>query len=122
MKEHNDRVITVRDLIRSVARHWKGQYFDTAKSEWRYRDKLPVWVALSKLNLERVNAKEVAGVIGNDSWTTVRCAECQRDVDAVRTCGQPEDFESATASLCRDCLWAAITELDAVLADPKRNK
>ena len=51
---------------------------------------------------------EVNNIIGNDSWTYLKCDECGQDVDFVVECGQEPDYESSTARLCGECVRRAM--------------
>ena len=101
---------TQRDLIRAVAKRWRDTYapFTPASSTGEgIRNKKAISERLDALDAETVAAEEVNGIIGNDSWTSLTCDECRKEVLATVTVGQEPDYESATASLCRDCALKA---------------
>ena len=92
------KLITERDLIRSVSSRWNEQY-----KHWPPGDRL------AALDLEVVTADEVAGIIGNTSWTHIKCDECgDEDTGAVVQIGQEPDYESCTATICFACLEKAL--------------
>ena len=54
------------------------------------------------------NPDDVDAVIGNSSWTDVKCNECNQYGGPVVTLGEEYDYESATASICEPCLRKAL--------------
>lgn len=50
-------------------------------------------------------------VIGNDTWTACRCDECELYVEEVIVLGEEPDYESSTASVCKECLIKALKTL-----------
>lgn len=96
-------IITTRDRIREVAKRWgqaygKGQYG---------QDKMETLSKLSLLDLETVSAEKVDEIIGNKSWTSQRCDECDEYVHSVVRLGMEPDYDSNTAYVCFDCLSKA---------------
>ena len=69
-----------------------------------------VGAELMALDQETATVAEVAEIIGNSFWVCERtyCDECGLKVLEVVEMGEPPDYESATARLCRDCLRAAL--------------
>jgi hypothetical protein len=64
-------------------------------------------------NLPRpIDPDAVDSVIGNTSWTGIRCGGCKRyltDLDEpLVTVGETPDYESDTAELCVPCLEEAL--------------
>jgi hypothetical protein len=104
--------ITTRTLIRSVAARWRGQYGDPTALGHDDR-KMAAAAALDALDPETATAAEVASIIGNDSWTSIRCDECGRRVDAAVRVGEEPARDSSTAIVCRECLARALDLLDA---------
>lgn len=111
-------ITTQRDLIRAVAKRWKDQYcrcgewdkspavsFVTGKQF--FKDKEKIGKQLSTIDLETATAEQVNEIIGNDAWTNLTCNECGQSVTALITVGQKPGWESATASLCRNCIAKA---------------
>lgn len=50
-------------------------------------------------------------VIGNNTWTACRCDECELYVEEVIVLGEEPDYESSTASVCKECLIKALKTL-----------
>lgn len=96
--------ITIRSLILEVPQSWYNQYYP-----WTHNPALEeTYNQLRKLNLETCTAQDIADIIGNDSWTKPpNCNECGQGTDWVLQVGEPPDYESSTACLCRECLAKA---------------
>lgn len=95
-------LITTRDLIRGVAEKWAAQY-----SHNNYRndvEKQKIGRQLKAMDAETADSALVKSIIGNDSWTSLVCDECDEHVSAVVEVGAEPDYESATAKLCFDCV------------------
>lgn len=97
--------LTERDQVRTVACRWRAQYGASSHGDRTVR----VADELDKLNTETATAAEVAAVVGSKSWVSENtCDECEsRTWDAVQL-GQTPEYESRTATICRDCLRAAL--------------
>lgn len=64
-----------------------------------------VGAELMALDQETATAEEVAEIIGNSSWARERaCDECGKETWELVEIGEPPDYESSTACVCRDCL------------------
>jgi len=123
----SDRVTTVRDLIRTADRRWAEQYHRCSSvppgdpGYARAQETIATYRKLADLDKEAASAADVEAIIGNNSWSSCTCSECGKAVPAVRECGQPREYDSSTADICRACLAKALAEIDAALADPGRN-
>jgi len=98
-------LITSRDMIRNVLSKWTEQY--PPGGEFTDVGKLEITQQLTMLDLEIATGEDVANIIGNKSWTHLRCHECDKRVSLIIQMGEPLDYESRTASLCVDCVTAA---------------
>lgn len=101
-------LITHRELIRKVVERWERQYPPKTAEP----DKTKKGDDLRKLNLETATIHDVEKVIGNYSWTRLKCDDCGReddDLDTVVQVGQEPDYESATALLCKECAKRAFS-------------
>lgn len=94
--------ITLQEVIDSVPTRWKHQYARTGMT-----DKLILTRLLEKL-IPPLKAEDVNKIIGNSSWTTLKCNECKKYVDTVIQLGDEPDYESSTAMVCIPCLKVAI--------------
>jgi hypothetical protein len=97
-------IITKKDLIRGVANRWRVQY---PKGIWDASGKDEIYDQLKALDLSTATEDDIAQIIGNRSWTSIKCDGCGEQVDAIVKLGQPEDYESRTVDLCPLCVGAA---------------
>jgi len=104
-------VITKKAKMESVAQTFRAQYHSNMQlANGKYTDDM--YKDLVALNSKTESA--IDEIMGNHSWTTNNCNECSKDSDVVIQIGKPEDYESSTAWICRDCLSKAIAMIDAV--------
>jgi len=104
-------VVTRQSLANDAVRRWSDRY-----SNGHYGvDKLEILRALEALG-PTPTPEAVDAAIGNGSWTMVpACSGCgAAQCEAVVQVGEDDDYESATAWLCRDCAEAAVAALQAV--------
>lgn len=91
------------DEVLGVADRWKAQHCHGGKwTELRSGDSEAVYQRLIALQ-RGATAKDVAEIVGNDSWVGERCDECL-ERDAIVLVGQEPDYESATVYLCAECV------------------
>lgn len=95
------KTMTVEDRIANVADRWKAQYFG---SQWMSVRMMDVWSKLKALP-ENATAAQVAAIVGNDTWTSIRCYECGQHVEVVIVLNETEDYN--TFAICEGCLNAA---------------
>lgn len=101
-------IITRKSLAAYAAMRWKGRYFNENNLHpWLSDDKEKTHSDLIALG-ENPNPDDVDSIIGNDSWTATICDECGSKNVAVVVIGEPRDYESSTAEICKDCLATAI--------------
>lgn len=87
------KLITQRDLIKGVYERWLHQY-----PEPQPEDKKQIATILSKLDLSVASAKEIDEIIGNNTWTTELCQECDNRKENYLVLGEDMEFV-----LCLDC-------------------
>lgn len=105
-------IVTQRDLIREVAGRWLHQYRESITRADEYgRQRKNEGDQLAALDPEKASIADVAAIIGNESWTNIRCGECGNKIDWAIVVGSC-DGESSCA-LCRTCI-SKLTELSAV--------
>lgn len=87
--------ITRQSLANGVSVKWKKQYPNDKDGIQKKLD------GLGKIK----NPDKVDIIIGNKSWTTPPdCSECGKpDNDFVIEVGEKQDYDSATAWLCKKC-------------------
>lgn len=99
------KLLTERDLIRSVAKRWRQQYDKLYNGMPMCPFKLGMLQDIESLNVETCSAGDVKAVIGNDSWTELRCEECGNRVKSVVIAGG--SLGSKSIYLCCECVTAA---------------
>lgn len=98
-------LINERDRILNVSKRWDMQY--PSSSYPADSDKAIIGAKLRAIDLKSASAKEIADIIGNDSWTHAHCFACQKRVSETVFMGDSESGED----VCRAC----ITEAAALL-------
>jgi hypothetical protein len=103
------KVITREQLAREAPKRWGEQYAYAIRTRERSTvDKAQIYDALCALTPEELTPERVDSVIGNGSWTSVTCNECDVSVDSVVQLGEEPDYESRTATVCPSCLARAV--------------
>lgn len=103
-------VQSTRDLIRGVADRWRSQYGDTPRRE----DHLRILGELDSLDGETATADDVERIIGNRTWTRVRCDVCGDDsMSTWVRLGEEPDYGSITLTACAACLARALEAIKA---------
>jgi hypothetical protein len=88
-----------------VAEKWYAQYHGKNYSE----DKATKYLELCKLDPETATPEDVEKIVGNKSWAELsRCHECGGYFEEVVEIGEPPDYESSTAHICKKCLRKAL--------------
>lgn len=103
------KLLLTADRVAAVAERWKEQYYHPLRKGWYSEDRLAVWSNLLTLP-SGATAEMVDNMIGNDSWTIITCAECERKVNAVIIFNADDDYHSMW--ICRECLAEALTRLE----------
>ena len=97
------KLLDERHQIKAVAMKWKAQYPTGVNGG------VDIGSKLSALDAETATADDVAQIIGNRIWVSPSvCHECETETwDAVQV-GEPPDYDSSTATICANCLRAAL--------------
>lgn len=104
---------TTRDMIRGVADAWKEQYKHGGSWSSTFDgSSKAVWSRLKALDVETATVADVEAIIGNASWTSLKCNQCGQEVDTVVQLGESPDYESRTVDVCADCLRAAFALIE----------
>ena len=103
------RKITKRQKIKGVSDRWDKQYKKHSGDSY-WKKQLDTGDKLRKLDLNKVSAKVVNEIIGNNSWTQLICDECEKDKPfLIRFLERYEDeYECNSCDVCKDCLNKAI--------------
>jgi hypothetical protein len=100
-------ILRESDLVRLIQKRWKDQYFKA--TGWSYLasgDSRLVHNRLLALPPDATRA-DVVEIIGNDSWVSISCNNCNQPCDVVVICGEDYGYSSATARLCLSCAQTA---------------
>ena len=96
--------ITRAEVVASVPRAWERQYSDLKGPQWSsHQAIMQQLLALP----EGFTAEEVNRIIGNESWTSLRCEECGNEVEAVFCFGDTEYASSPSVNVCEVCIRKA---------------
>lgn len=98
------QLVTEKQLVLEVVKAWERQYPGHGSGQWSQE----VSAALKQLDLTTATAEDIEAIIGNSSWTAIRCNECNCRVKAAVQLGEDPDYDSATAVVCFDCLRKAL--------------
>ncbi len=120
------KLITQRDVIKTVAARWRAQYHPFEPSSPLFSERNGITVEKTKreiadeldaLNKDTATVADVTAIIGNDSWTDLKCDECGKYVDAIVQVGEEPDYESYSAKLCKPCVYKALTLAYDIITD-----
>ncbi len=107
------RTFDERSQIRSVAARWKQAYPNDRYKLWDGKQAGEIHAALLRLDPETASAQDVAEVIGNPGWVAMpTCHECGAETWECVELGEPPEYESSTAMVCRSCITKALATLE----------
>jgi len=105
------KIVTKRVSIDSAAERIKLQYCH--KGKWKDYPWNPQKRYERLIELPREATEEqVIEIIGNNSWTSNMCDECDTDSEITVILGEPTNYEGHTARICPNCLLLAIQLID----------
>lgn len=100
--------ITTEQKVKNVAEAWKASYYRAHHWISIFSGSSEVIYKRLKELSETATAKDVEDIIGNSSWTSLTCHECDNSVDIVIQVGENPDWGSSTAQICPNCLRKAL--------------
>lgn len=95
------------EVIKSVPDRWKAQYDGT---KWERHRKITD--ELQALKATEFTATDVERIIGNASWTTLKCDECHYDEDVLCSIGTDSEWGGPAGYYCGRCLREALFQLE----------
>jgi len=107
-------LITKRSLIKSTPERWKMQYEREIKSgnsltvRAGSKSRKETYDLLCKLDLDKCSESDIRDIIGNDSWTSLRCDECGLDSDICVAIGSGAGGEYSPEEICFKCIIKAV--------------
>ena len=101
-------LITRQTRANQAAQRWHRQYGPRFPESTAFGDTEVIYQRLVALG-PTPNPDDVDRIIGNDSWTRLgECDECDQQKSVLVQVGEEPDYESHTATICVDCLQAAL--------------
>jgi hypothetical protein len=98
-------LITKKWILENLPNHYRQSHPKNIRlANGKYTDEVLKQLQ-SEDPLTEARANEI---IGNESWTSNKCNECNKDLLAVVELGEDPDIESRTARICLDCLNKAV--------------
>jgi hypothetical protein len=103
------------ELIATVVQRWKELYYSVEDKKWKTHymnnnDKIEIYNKLTAL--KNPTEQDIIDIIGNNSWTENRCAECSKDSDLlIRLGGSEDDYYPTMLWVCEECLEDVLDEL-----------
>lgn len=105
------KLLTKRQLIKMTpdryrqdqGKYWSHVLHETGKTREQMHSEMIT------LDLDNCSSEDMDSILGNSSWTRMKCDECGRKVEAFVTLGEEPDYESSTASICKECLTKALS-------------
>ena len=94
------QLITRDYLAKKAAERWRRQYDDFK----HYADKEPTYHALVALG-DTPSSEAVNLIIGNESWTRLKCDNCDKEVESVIRSNT--DDPHSISDVCSTCLHEA---------------
>ena len=104
------KIVSKEIKLATLYNRWKKCGPDMMNNKW-----VPVYNRLK--NNPPKTCEEANEIIGNDSWTEIRCSQCHNLKNVVVRVGEEPDFDSATSYICKDCLEKALKMIEKYLAN-----
>ena len=99
------KVITRRNLIRDIAKNWQAHWIDySGDKKSKCMDYKGILARLKKLNLNKCEREEVDDIIGNVTWTELRCTFCNNDAEIVVVNNDVTTADPGEIIVCNKCV------------------
>lgn len=96
------KLITKQDRINSVPERWLKQY---PIKIWGGGEKADIYKKLIDVK-GNCSEQDICEIIGNNSWTVLRCSSCASEVEFIVEV--PVCWDDDSIELCEKCLSTAI--------------
>jgi superfamily II helicase len=97
--------------LKNVAEKWKETYCRSGVwSKIAFGDSHDIYNKLVKCTLEKPTVAKINKIIGNNSWTTKYCCECNKN-ELVGIIFDTGDDYYGNHFICSDCLKEAVHEI-----------
>jgi len=101
-------VITIDEVIALVPSRWQKTY-----SQGRFANDRSLQDKMQKLlELNHPTKDEIDRIIGNDSWTALKCTVCGEQKTKLVSVETKAHSEYGPDYICRECLSYALTRID----------
>ena len=102
------RIYTLQDKINDVADAWKAQFYGYEFSgQWfPLADGRPtetIWELLKSAK----TAEQIEAIVGNKTWTTMKCEECGVEIKEAIRLGEGSAYGSNAILICMNCFEKA---------------
>ena len=102
------KVITQRDLIRTVVKRWHEAYAHDGNTQ-SGAQRLAQYHRLQKLDLETATHRQVTRITGDPIWSSPQCINCNKYVFlAVRMGNDNPSIHEDSFDICGECLFEAV--------------
>ncbi len=106
--------LTKREQIKQVPNRWYNQYAFMRNSHSNNREiydknKLDIYNKLLDLDLDIATDLDISNIIGNSSWTELRCECCNKGVEEVVFVETSHTNEYGNSAFCNKCLNKAVS-------------
>ena len=91
------------EMCQCVPDRWAQQYRRLPSTDWKYH----VTQKLADLPMNERTPEKISAIIGNDSWTSNECDECDKDCEVLVRLGEEPDYDARWCDVCFDCLSKA---------------
>jgi hypothetical protein len=102
---NNINIITKRKLIEEILIRWKHQYpencFNSTHKCVNNKTSDEIYDSLKTIDLKIATPKDIYDIIGNYSWTSLRCDICSKDKEIVICFSYGNEY---TIYICKDCV------------------
>jgi hypothetical protein len=98
-------IITAQEKLRDVPRQWRKQYEGKPVTKWNNHPEMTAKLMALKWPFTK---DQVDSIIGNTTWTELKCDLCDSDADAL---ARLSCWETRYIDICLDCLNKAVSRL-----------
>jgi hypothetical protein len=97
------RLTFAHNLVRGIPERFRSQYPDDNRVCWNGKTAGEIYRALAILTPEEATPAAIAAIIGNKSWSYLRCDECG---DEVERAVEIDECSDSSKTICGSCARA----------------
>jgi hypothetical protein len=98
---------TNKNVLRTAPKSWAAQYKNYSLPDKKEKDRITKRLKALKWPFTE---KQVAKIIGNDSWTKIECQCCGAGTETLVQFHRHESWQGKDLSVCKQCLVDALAE------------